>query len=641
MAQDIAKSFRLGGPDIDPHAKTEEFLNEARVVVADVAKNHAKSLQKWADFGILIRKYRLRVGRTVANEALQAIFRNYPESPLKSSVWGRIPLGVLANFSEYQYSTISIYGEKSENPVVRQSLLHFLSEYPNDPYIFLAYYGLGQFDEAIAAAEKSGKLAGVLYYAAGHKKLAQLFARTLPNLDKTRAELGTKPGFTQYDGEGSCSVDDVHPKCYFYQIYALHGGPKDRLSAFLGRATEADQAKVRRILEQNPGLLRQVIAYMERAVELSRGLPHDDDAHYYLGVINRYLGKRSEALAEFEAALRRRTDARHGDYVGGALHQVTQMMLEVSDSDRLDMVSNSKEFSAEPTLWYVMARDAYRRHDYEQTILIAETGIAKIGVEVWRLPVTTDASRIEGELQRLLPNSQQYVDTHLQELVYLLNASREMSRFASALQTDPSSVEIKQLRAVILKYSLLTMSDAEQAKLSAGQLGQHRDLRQAIYLADLALKSLRRGASPAIDVLREWLMYRKVRILVQFQPEKVEAAVKAFEEEYPRSKLLDDAYVELLYAQAFTLGSKRAKVDATFRLVNERFPKENAIDNAYSWYAIYLQCIKDFPAARSVNMDIVRKFPISRHAVYATARLASNDEECQIKYRRGVHMEGK
>ena len=529
---------------------------------------------------------------------------------------------------ESEYNTISIYGEKSENPIARQHLVHFLSEYATDPFAFLAYYGLGEFDAAIAAAPKGETSIGVLYYAAGHKKLAGLLARTIPNLDKPKGKLGALYEYEPQDNDQSCRIDDRHPKCYFYQRYAVSGG---RLSAFLYRAAATDQAKIRRALEANPDQLRQVIAYMDRAVETSRGLPHEDDAHYYLGVIYRYLGRKSDALSHFEAALRRQTDVVHGDYAYAALRQVVQMMLEVSGDDRLAMVSNSKVFSVEPTLWYIMARDTYRRHAYQQTIKIAEAGLEKIGVEVWRLPVTTDTSRIDDELKRSArKHSGWRMDINLREIVYLLNASHEMLRFITTLRDNPSSVQPQQVRSLVLKYSLLTTTENEEEKLASGKLGQHRDLRQALYLADAALNSLRRTNSAQVDALREWLHYRKVRILVQFEPKTVETAVKAFEEEYPQSKLLDDAYVELLYTQAFVLRANTSSVDATFRFIAERFPKQNAVDNAYNWYAIYLHCMKDYSGARNVNLDIIRKFPITRHAIYATERLASRDGRCQM-----------
>jgi hypothetical protein len=206
-----------------------------------------------------------------------------------------------------------------------------------------------------------------------------------------------------------------------------------------------------------------------------------------------------------------------------------------------------------------------------------------------------------------------------------------MQQFVTVLQNRASSVEPNQVRSIILKYSLLTATKDEQQKLYSGQLEQHRDLRQALHLTELVLNTLRGTTSQQIDNLREWLMYRRVRILVQFDPKTVEAAVQSLEREYPHSNLLDDAYVEWLYTQAFMLRATPAVVGATFHLIAERFPKANAIDNAYNWYAVYLQCMKDYQAARSINLEIIRRFPMTRHAIYATARLAK-PQGCKMWY---------
>jgi hypothetical protein len=202
-------------------------------------------------------------------------------------------------------------------------------------------------------------------------------------------------------------------------------------------------------------------------------------------------------------------------------------------------------------------------------------------------------------------------------------------RFIKALQDRPSSIELKQVRSFIIKYSLFNTTDDERKKLYSGRLAQHRDLRQALHLSEIVLNTLHGSTSQQIDSFREWLMYRRVRILGHFDPDKVEGAVQALEREYPTSTLLDDAYAELLYAQAFVLRVDPVVVSTTFHLIAERFPKENAVDNAYTWYAIYLECIKnDHEAARSLNFEILSRFPASRHAISAATRLA-NSPGCQ------------
>ena len=61
LAQDVAESFQPGSLTIDPETSTGSYLQEARRILADVASDPAKFEKVWAQFGVLIRKYRLRV----------------------------------------------------------------------------------------------------------------------------------------------------------------------------------------------------------------------------------------------------------------------------------------------------------------------------------------------------------------------------------------------------------------------------------------------------------------------------------------------------------------------------------------------------------------------------------------------------
>ena len=60
----------------------------------------------------------------------------------------------------------------------------------------------------------------------------------------------------------------------------------------------------------------------------------------------------------------------------------------------------------------------------------------------------------------------------------------------------------------------------------------------------------------------------------------------------------------------------------TFRTLVDHYSNGNAIDNAYSWMAIILRCKGEYEEARKLNQEIIRRFPLTRHAVYARARLA-------------------
>jgi TolA-binding protein len=140
-----------------------------------------------------------------------------------------------------------------------------------------------------------------------------------------------------------------------------------------------------------------------------------------------------------------------------------------------------------------------------------------------------------------------------------------------------------------------------------------------LHLVDVTLDRVPKAAPHA--ALREWLHYRKVRILVQFAPRTVPDAIAAMEQEFPKSQFMDDALAEQIYAQGVMLRDVNA-AQRTFQKLLANFPKGNAVDNAYTWMAIVYRCTGRTDDAAKTNRDIIRLFPTTRHARYARDRAA-------------------
>jgi hypothetical protein len=64
-----------------------------------------------------------------------------------------------------------------------------------------------------------------------------------------------------------------------------------------------------------------------------------------------------------------------------------------------------------------------------------------------------------------------------------------------------------------------------------------------------------------------------------------------------------------------------AKATATFNTLQQKYPAANAVDNAYSWMAIGWTCVGQPAKAREIDQQIVRRFALTRHAVFARKRL--------------------
>jgi TolA-binding protein len=65
--------------------------------------------------------------------------------------------------------------------------------------------------------------------------------------------------------------------------------------------------------------------------------------------------------------------------------------------------------------------------------------------------------------------------------------------------------------------------------------------------------------------------------------------------------------------------------EQTFRKLVDAYPRGNALDNAYTWMAIIYRCQGRNNDAQNMNREIIRRFPMTRHAGYARERMAKPD----------------
>ena len=248
--------------------------------------------------------------------------------------------------------------------------------------------------------------------------------------------------------------------------------------------------------------------------------------------------------------------------------------------------------------------------------------------------MTTDPQRISDAIEKIIPRSKTYDPdnefdyTNALEIPYIIEASRQIMRYQqylkSAAADRPDNVA-KKAKDIIVEYSLLLDRKEEpKRKGASSKAPTHKDLRQALYMIDMTLENVPR-TEPHLK-LREWLHYRKVRVLVQFSPASVSAAVLAMEAEFRKGDLVDDALAEQIFAEGAELKDLSA-AERTFRKLVDNFPSGNAVDNGYTWMAIIYRCMGRAEEARKINADIVRLFPTKRHAGLALIRSANPGTE--------------
>ncbi len=588
---------------IDASQLAERQYQAALMVILQKDQLLAKDDYKlWPDVAAITRELSLNTSPKTANDTLDKVFNKFPSKKLRSHVWSLLPGGAIERLGDKVYSRIDQYGPKTDHPDVRRDMLSFLAAKPSDPFIEFAYYIVGDFDKALAANPNT-IIPDVLHYAIGYKIVQSLLQDTLKV-----AGAGSAPNASAQVKDQLKSLLDEGPEADYYvddalrvsnQNPDLYGGKPlgDVVPNFAARAAAA-QTHFEAVL-RNPSSV------------------HADDAAYMLGWLAFQQGKSAQALAYFSQAM----TVGNGDYKPAAMKQTVRIIAQYPARQQFSVVESDRGFAQQPALWYVAARSAYRDFDFAQAIDIAQHALSALNVPVDRLPVTTDPDRIDAALEKVSPDLR--ADPNAVEIPYLIEAAKEISSYLAYLQsaaTERPDVLAKRAKSIILKYSMLVEEKQQPGRNRLPPVLEHRDLRQALHMLDLTLAATPKDGPHR--QLREWLHYRKVRILSVYRPQAVGDAVAAMAQEFPNSTLLDDALAEQIYAQGLILHDVGA-AQSTFRKLLDTFPNGNAVDNAYSWMAIIYRCAGRVPDEQNINREIIRRFPLSRHARYARERMAN------------------
>jgi TolA-binding protein len=564
----------------------------------------ATDYQLWPEVAIVARKLALQTSTTFANRVLDQVFEREGSTKLRSHVWSALTLGVISHLTDGIFSRFDIYGPKTQHPQIRGDIESVIANDPSDPYIAFAYFMHGDLNKA-TTANHADLFSNVLHFGTGYTILLSLLedALHLTKIDpkyRRHKELAERLKYSL----------DEEPQRYGHDNYMLGFFNSDQIFR--------DHKPIETVF---PGAASRLAAAQSQfdTVVSDPSSRIADDAAYLSGWISVQLGDPYKALSSYSQAM----VIGNRDYSYAALKEVVRELQEQPTERALAILRQSQVFSKEQALWYAVARSAYRRFEFQRAIDISEEGLTKFNVPFERLPVSTDLERIRSALERI--DSKLVNDLNIREVVYLIQASREMMQYESRLdkvRSESPGAFDSYARTVIVKYSLLRDPpvDPKTGELLAPRKTAHNDYRQAAHLIETSLEKIPRDAD--YTKLREWLHFRYVRVLTLFAPERIPHAITEMQHEFPNSELLDDAMAEQVYADGVVLQDIDAAEHA-FRELLRQYPNGNAVDNAYSWLAISERCAGNEQKAEQLNKEIVRQFPFTRHAAYARYRLAN------------------
>jgi tetratricopeptide (TPR) repeat protein len=628
----------------------KNFESQARQFLAQDRTRPADDLSNWPEVAFMIRRLALNTTPENANILVDRVFGAAAGKKYHSHVWAILPTSVINHLTAGAYRADDIFGEETEFPEIRKRIVAQLESDPADPFSEFLLYTLGRFGEAVKFNPGS-PIRTVLSYALGHSSFRQILSTTFEKvarpgdpemLQESIAYYSHKYGYRDELPYKEESVEERYARLAlndFFHGHALEDIPysSDQYKTNTPSVTQYinyfNQFPERYNSEPMVNLMPIFVAMTDELlppleeVLKDRESPHYDDAAYILGWLAYHRGQIGEALDRFGnvIALLPRNDSggpydtQHLDYAYMAFHQLTRIFRTLSPQEVVDRVQNSDVLSRYSDAWVTALTTFYHSHQYELVLSAGRQALGHFDIVVEDLPVTTDPRRIEDAFTTLkLAN-----DWYLKDIVYLYQSSREIVEMENILaniggHSPPSATAY--VKELIEKYALVRDADLELMWSQENSKPRHKDLRQSIFLASKALALLPRTAD--YSKFREWLHYKRITLLAQFDPIEVPAANAEFRDEFPRSSLLDDVIAEEIFAEAVIVGDM-AKATERFESLQQLYPGSNALDNAYSWMAIGWTCVGQPVKAREIDEQIVRLFPLTRHARYAQKRMQS------------------
>ncbi|WP_342726366.1 hypothetical protein AAFG07_05580 [Bradyrhizobium sp. B097] len=545
----------------------------------------------WPEVALAFRRFARDTSVETAIAGVDTVFDRYPSKKYRTRVWPMLPSGAIGHLADHMHYALDIYGPKTDFPNIRKSIEDFLAKNPSDRFVEFPYYVIGDLDEALKKSSDDSPIRAVLHYAIGLREMGNVLHDVYGTLKKEKADVDEPDAVVERVSDLIRDTDHVKGR-YLVDLLPDY-------SARVGRIYPHFEA---------------VVADPKTA--------HADDAAFMLGWLKINEGKLDQALPYLSKAM----IVGNGDYKDpGARRAVLRAVSGLPTTEMRSIVDKDANFPKQPILAYVAARSAYREFNYPLAITLANRYLKLMGITPESLPSTTSPERIDAALKKF--DAEERDDPNLVELPYLLQASREFIdfiNFTTTIQGKQPAEVIQRTRTIVIKYSTI-IDDENPKRKNLKKYGllafTHRDLRQAIHMADIALSSTPKA--PSYNKLREWLYYRKARLSASFAPDSVAATVNSMQAEFPNSTLLDDALAEQLYAEGLRK-KDLAAARATFKRLLEVSPNGNAVDNAYSIMAQTLACAGKGEEAKKMDQEIVRRFTLTRHADDARGRLAGD-----------------
>lgn len=356
--------------------------------------------------------------------------------------------------------------------------------------------------------------------------------------------------------------------------------------------------------ELSPKVLSEIAdakQYFKSYIKLFPKGPHADDSSYWL------------AWIEFN----------HGNIDAGASWLNKTYALEQADPD-VDftifipnlLVSVLKKMPAKAAVQFLKKYDFERSEKYSYWSAIVGGAKYEEAIHVIELADLDYRSRL------LLSLAERELDTfHFQE-------ARKAALLAIRCTDDES--EKWSANEIISKADILTKSLGNDDMLVRSSITLKSQFGDRL-MADYALS---KASGNGKIFKRDYIEYLRIINSKDWRAEKMPELVDKFKRTFPNSVYADDVLAELAYTYLYVY-EDGAKGEVVVNEILKKYPKGNSCDNALRWLASYYYDCSYFDEeckikATQVCQLLIKKYPLTRHAVAATSMINNMEERKSV-----------
>jgi len=483
------------------------------------------------DLAKCIRYYTIDHTLNEGTDLVKALLLKY-KSPLLSYVWTCVPYDILYDIEEGTY-TSKIGSEINSEQINHQQYKYIISKYPNDPFIYYAYFLQGDFKKSLEL--KNNRIRNLCLFANGINEVKYITRKL--NLMPSKNDEFIIPKDKKLNYPYLSSDISIGIKCL--KEYALKYKNK----------SDADEAAF---------WLAWLYALSGNYYESAKWL------NYGIGVGDGYFDNANK-IFRAELINKRQVDRN----VMVLLRSIPKRKEDENEKINYQTDEYAKDYESfleekELEFSHNINYEYYNKKSRQELIADIKTN--------------TDTINIYNYLYALIQRANFDKAT-----ILFLDLQKFDNRFTNNINKDYNTILSRDL--LINKQSTPTSTIIRIILANKNEKKFHIQQKRKLAILQINRTLKNRFLS---NSEKEYLLYLKIRILVLDNPQTVYDEAQHFVIKYPKSKLADDVLAESIITDLHVIDFPERAIKSAYFLL-KHYPNANACDNALNAIASYYQ----------------------------------------------------